>query len=273
LLDFALTQPFLRRHDLPFYLPHFVELQKSFLDAFLKGEDDRGWLEGPNAKVPAVNLLVREGNPGWNSNEAEATFGSRPEAAWPLERTKYTKYHLHPSSPSLQLEPATEPATIEMDALGKGQPIHFRFKFEDGVELTGHPLATLAVSVKKRADGTHPKDVDMFVTLRHFDPTGAEVFYTGTAGDPVPLCKGKHICLSSTTPALALTSLLFSQAGCAPRFGPSTRPIPATATTFPAATTSPPTCPTLSPTRSTACLSSSGRPRSRFRLAGVSSLR
>ena len=28
------------------------------------------------------------------------------------------------------------------------------------------------------------------VTLRHFNAAGEEVYYTGTAGDPVPLCKG-----------------------------------------------------------------------------------
>jgi len=179
------------RHDLPFYLPHYVQLQKSFLGAFLKGEDDRGWLEGPNAKVPAVNLLVREGNPGFNSNEAEATFTDRPETSWPIERTTYTKFHLHPSPLSLSLEPTTQPVTLEIDALGEGEPLQFKYTFSDGVELAGHSLASLAVSVKKRTDGTHPKDVDLFVTLRHLDPAGEEVLYTGTAGDPVPLCKGK----------------------------------------------------------------------------------
>jgi predicted acyl esterase len=35
-----------------------------------------------------------------------------------------------------------------------------------------------------------PRDIDLFLTLRHISPQGKEVFYTGTAGDPVPLCKG-----------------------------------------------------------------------------------
>lgn len=30
------------RHDLPFFLPEYVALQKSFLDAWLKGKDDKG---------------------------------------------------------------------------------------------------------------------------------------------------------------------------------------------------------------------------------------
>jgi predicted acyl esterase len=32
--------------------------------------------------------------------------------------------------------------------------------------------------------------MDVFVTLRHYDAAGQQVFYTGTAGDPVPVCKG-----------------------------------------------------------------------------------
>jgi hypothetical protein len=167
-------------------------LEKSFLNAFLKGEDDRGWLEGPNAKggVPGVNMLVREGNPGFNSTKAEAAFGNRPESSWPLERTKYTKFHLQPLPPSLALEPAPQPTTIKLEALGKGEPPQFASKFDQGMELAGHPLASLAVSVDKQPDGTQPKDVDLSVTLRHLDPTGQEVKYTGTASDPVPLCKG-----------------------------------------------------------------------------------
>ena len=35
-----------------------------------------------------------------------------------------------------------------------------------------------------------PSEIDVFVTLRHVGPDGQEIFYTGTAGDPVPLTKG-----------------------------------------------------------------------------------
>jgi len=34
------------------------------------------------------------------------------------------------------------------------------------------------------------KEIDLFLTLRYISPSGKEVFYTGTAGDPVPLTKG-----------------------------------------------------------------------------------
>lgn len=178
------------RHDLPFYLPHFVELQKSFLDAWLKGEDERGWTQGPNVKVPAVSLLVRKGNPGFNKTEYEQTFAFRDEKEWPLARTKYTKFNLQPDL-SLSADSPKEEKKIELEALGKSEPIMFSATFNDETEIAGHPTVNLAYSVPKRADGTAPKDLDVFVTLRHLDADGKEIMYTGTAGDPVPLAKGK----------------------------------------------------------------------------------
>ncbi|BGP09035.1 hypothetical protein JCM10049v2_004890 [Rhodotorula toruloides] len=178
------------RHDLPFYLPHYVELQKSFLDAWLKGKDSRGWTKGPNNGVPAVNVLVRKGNPGFNSTAAEATFANRPETSWPIERTRYERFHLHPDL-SMRLDsPATESAQLKLAGLGKSDPIQFKVTFDEETEIAGHPLANLVVGAEKREDGTAPRDVDLFVTLRHFDADGKEIFYTGTAGDPVPLVKG-----------------------------------------------------------------------------------
>ncbi len=178
------------RHDLPFYLPHYVALQKSFLDAWLKGEDDRGWTKGPNEGVPAVNVLVRKGNPGFNTPEADASFENRPENEWPLARTEYRKFHLHPDLTLSTNGPFTAPAKLELAALGKSAPFQFKVTFDQETEIAGHLLANLVVGVQKRADGSAPKDVDLFVTVRHLDSDGKEVFYTGTAGDPVPLCKG-----------------------------------------------------------------------------------
>lgn len=46
------------RHDLPFYYAE-VELQRSFLDAFLKGDDRAGWSTN---KAPKVDLVLRKGD-------------------------------------------------------------------------------------------------------------------------------------------------------------------------------------------------------------------
>ena len=59
-------------------------------------------------------------------------------------------------------------------------------------EITGHLMARLTVGLTASASAEHkePKDIDLFVTLRHYDAHGQQIFYTGTAGDPVPVCKG-----------------------------------------------------------------------------------
>jgi hypothetical protein len=81
------------RHDLPFYYDEEVEIQKSFLDAFLKGQDSCGW--SIPGKLPSVDMCIRIGNPGHNNPEAErAAFPRRQEMEWPIRRTVYTDFHL-----------------------------------------------------------------------------------------------------------------------------------------------------------------------------------
>lgn len=167
------------RHDLPLYLPDYVAIQKSFLDAWLKGEDDRGWLAGPNVKVPAVTLTLRKGNPGFDKTEYERTFGSRTEHEWPIARTKRTKFYL---LPDLTLSPkgsASKSATLQYAGFD-GEPLVFKTEpFDAEVEITGHPLLKLSMSIAKDEQGKTPKDLDVFVTLRHYDANGKEIFYTG----------------------------------------------------------------------------------------------
>lgn len=181
------------RHDLPFYYKEEVEIQRSFLDAFLKGEDRVGWsVEG---KVPPVSLVLRKGDVGFNDAEMEKTYTRREESEWPISRTQYTKFFL---TPSLGLTTSrsgiTEGAKLLYRALGtmdNPQVLHFATDpFAVETEFTGHIVAHLNVSVSPDPDGVTPSDIDLFVTLRHISPAGKEIFYTGTAGDPVPLTKG-----------------------------------------------------------------------------------
>lgn len=124
-----------------------------------------------------MNLLLRKGNPGFNSNEAEATYQTRTETEWPLARTVYKAFYL--SHPGKLLEAPGDDAHLELEALGHCEPVQFAVEFSEETEIAGHPTASLWYSVKKRDDGSHPRDLDVFVTLRHIDPTGQEVFYTG----------------------------------------------------------------------------------------------
>ncbi|KIX98471.1 uncharacterized protein Z520_05772 [Fonsecaea multimorphosa CBS 102226] len=176
------------RHDLPFFYDESVELQRSFLDACLKGEDREGWLVP--GKVAPVNLCIRRGNPGYSNPEAERrTFPRRMEQEWPLARTRYTDYHLHPVG-TLGLDKPSKGAVVKWEALDSTSSVRFKKKpAEKEIEITGHPSVRLSVSASP-LNGSTPTEIDLFVTLRHYDAANQEIFYTGATGDAVPVVRG-----------------------------------------------------------------------------------
>ncbi len=182
------------RHDLPFYYEQEVDIQRSFLDAFLKNQDRDGWTTG---KVPPVDLVLRKGDVGFNDPAAEAAYPRRVETEWPIARTQYTKWYLTPQntltpSPDDASTPKRQKLTYRaLGTLDSPQLVQFSTPaFEHETEITGHIVARLCVSATPEARGPTPSDIDLFLTLRHISAEGTEVLYTGTAGDPVPLTKG-----------------------------------------------------------------------------------
>lgn len=181
------------RHDLPFYYRGEVEVQKSFLDAFLKGEDREGW--SVKGKLPKVSLVLRKGDVGFNNPTGEESYARRGEYEWPIARTRYTNYFLSHEGFLSKSFPVGKSNKLSYKALGtleNPQLLQFEtMPFEADTEITGHIVAHLNVSTSPYpSSATTPTDIDLFVTLRHFSPAGKEIFYTGTAGDPVPLAKG-----------------------------------------------------------------------------------
>ncbi|KAJ3549216.1 hypothetical protein NM208_g605 [Fusarium decemcellulare] len=180
------------RHDLPFYYEEEVNVQLSFLDAFLKGDDRVGWSQ--EGKVPPVSLVLRRGNVGFNDAKKEKVYPRRDESEWPIARTQYTKLFLTPDLGLSWDASNTDRKKLSYKALGTLNNLEIlQFStaaFETETEITGHIVAHLNVSVTPDPAGPTPSDIDLFVTLRHIDPSGQEVFYTGTAGDPVPVTKG-----------------------------------------------------------------------------------
>lgn len=181
------------RHDLPFYTKESVELQKSFLDAFLKGNDTVGWSTG---EAPRIDLVVRKGNPGVNNPEAEKAFPTRLEDEWPIPRTQYTKYYLGDDQ-SFKEGQASKPNTGKLSYQApSGLKEQYKIEFktspvEQEVEFTGHVVAHLNVSASAlESVRSPPSEIDLFVTLRHLDVNGDEISYTGADGDAVPVCKG-----------------------------------------------------------------------------------
>jgi predicted acyl esterase len=193
-----------RRHDLPFYYKEEVEIQKSFLDAFLKNEDSAGW--SIKGKLPPVDLVLRKGDVGFNNAGAEKAYERRHEFEWPIARTKYTLFYLTPEKKLSEIEPELfRTQKLAYKALGTLDIPHLiQFStppFENETEITGHPSAHLNVSVAGYPNKPTPTDIDLFVTLRIISAEGKEIHYTGTAGDPVPLTKGwLRVSLRKTNP-------------------------------------------------------------------------
>ncbi|KAL1608344.1 hypothetical protein SLS60_003285 [Paraconiothyrium brasiliense] len=192
------------RHDLPFYYTEEVEVQRSFLDAFLKGDDRVGW--SVKGKVPAVDLVLRKGDVGFDDAQAEKVYERRRENEWPISRTRYTNFYLTPDQSLTQVQPiVTRAQKLSYEALGSLEnPKLLQFTtppFEQETEITGHIVAHLNVSMSPHASGPTPSDIDLFLTLRYISPYGKEVHYTGTAGDPIPLSKGwLRVSLRKTNP-------------------------------------------------------------------------
>jgi predicted acyl esterase len=192
-------------HDLPFYYPEEVEVQKSFLDAWLKGDDREGWTK--KGAVPAIDLVLRRGNVGYNNPQGEKTLLRRKENEWPLARTKFTPFHLTVKNTLQcdQLEQYQLPTKLTYQALGEGRPEDIlTFKsapFDSETKITGHFVAHLNVSISRDQWEGSPSDLDLFLTLRHLSACGEEIFYTGSAGEPVPVTKGwLRVSLRKTNP-------------------------------------------------------------------------
>ncbi|KAK3673521.1 hypothetical protein LTR78_006755 [Recurvomyces mirabilis] len=166
---------------------------ESFLDAFLKDVDPEGWANGQPGKV---GHRVRVGDVRYNDTSAEDAYPMRLHEDWPVPGTQYVKYYLTANRELLESVGSNshESTSIKYDALGSlKSPEYVQFTSQPFIskrEFTGHVVAHLNVSLEARTTVDGPSDIDLFVTLRHLDPRGRKILYTGTVGDPVPITKG-----------------------------------------------------------------------------------
>ena len=153
-------------HWTEFYTDYGLGLQKRFFDHYLKGVDN-GW-----ERQPPVLLQVRHAG----------RFVARPEDAWPIPRTRWTRVYLDAGSRALSPQPAPQAGTVEYDALGDG--ITFSTPpLPQETEITGPAVAKLFVS-------SSTSDADLFVVLRVFDPVGREVDFQGALDPHTPIGQG-----------------------------------------------------------------------------------
>ncbi|HVZ54533.1 MAG TPA: CocE/NonD family hydrolase [Pseudolabrys sp.] len=186
-------------HVHPFYREEARADQIRFFDHWLKGAENGVMDE------PPVKLAIRHG---------ADKFEWRHEQEWPLKRTQWTKLYFDLSSP-----PAGAPANrgrlvrdnpkemasrtysaTSMGTMGSTSAASSQVMggggikpdmgialetapLEDDLEITGPLAASFHVS-------SESEDMDLFLTLRHFDADGNEVMETGQQGSPVPVAKG-----------------------------------------------------------------------------------
>jgi len=185
-------------HVHPFYTADGRKDQMRFFDYWLKGIDNGIMNE------PPVKLAIRYGGDQvqW-----------REEYEWPLARTNWTKWYLDVqtteqqteafqatirSNPSLKESSCTYKSTgfgtmgstsaASAQVMGGGIKPDMGIAFysdamTEDLEITGPLSATLWVS-------SSSEDMDIFITMRHYDETGNEIMDTGQQGAPVPVAKG-----------------------------------------------------------------------------------
>ncbi len=153
-------------HWTHFYTDYGVALQKRFFDHYLRGIDN-GWQDQPK-----VLLQVRHLD----------RFVPRTEDAWPIPRTRWTRFYLDAAGSALSRETVPAGASAEFEALGEGVTLSSA-PLERDTELTGPAAAKLFVS-------SSTVDADIFVVLRVFDPQGGEVDFQGALDPHTPIGNG-----------------------------------------------------------------------------------
>lgn len=152
-------------HYESFYLPQYVAMQKRFFDRFLR-DVENGWDDEPR-----VQLSIRR---------PDGTF-RRSEQEFPLSRTHWERYYLDAQRRAISHQKPISEATVSYDALGNG--VDFSTSpFDQETEFCGFITARLWVS-------SSTTDMDIFATLRLFDPDDNEVAFIG-AHETTTITKG-----------------------------------------------------------------------------------
>jgi predicted acyl esterase len=141
-------------------------LQRRFFDWALKGEGD--WEQSQ----PPVSIGVRD---------VHDDHHFRDETTWPLATTEWTRRYFEVASESLVDEPAG-PAEVVYRGFGDGIELKTE-PFAEDSEFTGPLAARIWLS-------SSTEDVDLFLTLRLWDPQGEEVLFQGNADPKTPVAQG-----------------------------------------------------------------------------------
>ena len=171
-MKIASRQKWLRIETGPYFttamLPENMSLQLRFLDRFLK-DVDNGWDD-----EPPVNVCIRSVDDkiaSWVSDET-----------WPLSGTIWKRMYLDTAHAELSDRKHSLAADATFNSEGRG--IGFR-----SAPLTEELRFAGPIKLRLWVSSTSP-DMDLFVTLRAFDPAGAEVTFHGSVDPKCPVSQG-----------------------------------------------------------------------------------
>ncbi|CAD6557700.1 CocE/NonD family hydrolase [Paraburkholderia sabiae] len=153
-------------HWTEFYTDYGVSLQKRFFDHFLKGAEN-GW-----DLQPQLQLQLR----------TTTGFIQRHEHEWPLARTQWTKHYLDAAAFTLEDQVRSEESNTSFVAMRDVVTFNAA-PCDTETEITGPLAATLYVS-------STTEDMDLFLTLRLFDPEGKEVLFAAAVEPNAPVTQG-----------------------------------------------------------------------------------
>jgi len=153
-------------HWTHFYTDYGRTLQKRFFDHYLKG-DASSW-----ADEPPVRLQVRHVD----------RFEERTEAAWPIPRTRWTRFYLDLDDGSMGEIETDVDTERGFDAMGDGVTF-LTAPLETDTEVTGPSAVKLFVS-------SSTTDADIFAVLRVYTPDMREVVFQGAIDPHTPIGQG-----------------------------------------------------------------------------------
>ena len=153
---------------LTFLRPESVALQRKFFDRYLRNIDN-GW-----EREPKVEVAVRAAD--------DTVKRVVDDTQWPLTGTRWTRFYLDVSDKALSQTVPRSPASVSYAAIGEGLTFTTAPLTRE-LEFAGPIAAKLWVS-------STTDDMDLFATLRAFDPRGKEITFLSAVEPKAPVSQG-----------------------------------------------------------------------------------
>jgi uncharacterized protein len=151
-----------------FLAPENVAMQRRFFDHYLKGIDN-GW-----ETEPRVTVEVRSADDRIHHRIAGT--------GWPLPETSWTRFYLDAATMRLERTAPDRASSASYAALSEGVTFSTEPLPRD-MEIAGPLKARLWVE-------SSTEDMDVFATLRAFDPAGREVTFLSATEPKCPVSQG-----------------------------------------------------------------------------------